>query len=264
MTTSRPAKPSAPVAPARPFFRLPDIPEKHPDDMTSVDSLHQYGAIANIAQRLGNSDTTIVSAEHYVVPGPAYVAGESRYPDLLVAFGADPDAYEASNGYIVSEQGKPPDFILEVASRRTASDDLAGKMDYYERMGVGEYWLYDRDGRFYGFILRGYRLVDGKYEAIEIYEIAPGVLQGHSTVLNLDLRSGNRYLGWQDPSTGQHIPTLPSETARAEAEAARAEAEAARAQAEAARAQAETARADAAEARAQELAAELRRLREGR
>ena len=49
------------------------------------------------------------------------MAGESKYPDLLVAFDADPVAYDASNGYVVSEQGKPPDFILEVASRRTAS-----------------------------------------------------------------------------------------------------------------------------------------------
>ena len=240
MTTARPAKSPAPDATAQHFFRLPDIPERHPDDMTSVDSLHQYGAIANIVQRLGNSDATIVSAEHYVVPGPAYVAGESRYPDLLVAFDADPAAYEASNGYIVSEQGKPPDFILEVASRRTASDDLAGKMDYYERMGVGEYWLHDRDGLFYGFILRGYRLADGEYEAIEINEITPGVLQGYSVALNLNLRAGNRYLGWHDPSTGEHIPTLSGETARADAAEARA---------------------NAAEARVQELAAELHRLR---
>ncbi len=233
MTTTQPAKSPAP---ATPCFRLPDIPERHPDDMTSVDSLHQYGAIANIIQRLGNSDTTIVSAEHYVVPGPAFSSDESKYPDLLVAFGADPAAYDARNGYMVSEQGKPPDFILEVASRRTAAEDLNEKKDYYERMGAGEYWLYDKDGRFYGFTLRGYRFENGQYEAIEIEEIAPGVFQGHSVVLNLNLRAGNRYLGWHDPSTGEHIPTLSSETARA----------------------------DTAEARARDLAAELSRLRAGR
>ena len=243
--TTQPAKSPLPAAP---WFRLPDIPERHPDDMTSVDSLHQYGAIANIAQRLGNSDTTIVSAEHYVVPGPAFRSDESKYPDLLVAFDADPAAYDARNGYMVSEQGKPPDFILEVASRRTATEDLNEKKDYYERMGAGEYWLYDKDGRFYGFTLRGYRLENGQlengqYEAIEIDEIAPGVFQGYSVALNLNLRAGNRYLGWYEPASGEHIPTLSSETARAEAEAARA---------------------DTAEARARELAAELRRLREGR
>ena len=36
-----------------------------------------------------------------------------RYPDLLVAFGVDPAAYKASNAYVISEQGKPPDFVLE-------------------------------------------------------------------------------------------------------------------------------------------------------
>ena len=233
MTTARPANP--PAAPAIPF-RLPDIPQKHPDDMTSYDNLHQYGAAANIIQRLGNPETTIVSAEHYVVPGPAYVAGESRYPDLLVAFDVDPAAYQARNGYVVSEQGKPPDFVLEVASRRTASDDLAGKKDYYERIGVGEYWLFDSKAEFYGFTLRGYRLEGGRYRAIEVREISPGVFQGYSAGLGLYLRAEGGYLGWYDPATEEHIPTLESETARAET----------------------------AEAQVRELEAEIRRLRAGR
>ena len=236
MTTTRTAKLPAPSAPAAPFFRLPDIPERHPDDMTSVNNLHQYGAIPNIVQRLSHPETTIVSAEHYVVPGPAYVANESRYPDLLVAFDADPAAYAARNGYIVSEQGKPPDFILEVASRRTAQDDLGAKKDYYQRLEAGEYWLFDSEGRFYGFVLRGYHLVDGQYEEIEVREVRPGVFQGYSAALNLLLRVEDGRLGWYDPATEEHIPTLESERARA----------------------------DAAEARAQELETELLRLREGR
>ena len=247
MTTTRPANAPEPLAKR---FRLPDIPERHPDDMTSVDNLHRHGAIPNIAQYLGNPDTTIVSAEHYVVPGPAYVADESRYPDLLVAFDVDPDAYADSNGYIVSEQGKPPDFVLEVASRHTAADDLDAKMDYYERLGVAEYWLFDSEGRFYGFTLRGYRLVGSGYESIEVSEISPGVFQGYSAKLNLNLRAENRYLGWHDPATGEHVPTLQTEMARADVAEARAGRE------RAARIQAE--------ARMRDLEAELHRLREGR
>ena len=247
MTTIRPA--NSPEPPAK-RFRLPDIPERHPDDMTSVDNLHRHGAIPNIAQYLGNPDTTIISAEHYIVPGPAYVANESRYPDLLVAFDVDPDAYVASNGYIVSEQGKPPDFVLEVASRHTAEDDLDAKMDYYERLGVAEYWLFDSEGRFYGFTLRGYRLVGGGYESIEVSEVSPGVFQGYSAKLNLILRAENRYLGWHDPATGEHVPTLQTEMERADTAEAHAGRESA------ARIRAET--------RVQELEAELRRLREGR
>lgn len=240
MTTIRPA--DLPVAATTPF-RLPDIPERHPDDMTSVDNLHRHGAIANIIQYLGHPETTIVSAEHYVVPGPAYVAGESRYPDLLVALDANPEGYAASNGYVVSQQSKPPDFILEVASRRTASDDVGAKRDYYETLGVGEYWLFDSEGQFYGFTLRGYRLDEGRYRPIELHEIQPGVLQGHSAALNSNLRVEDGYLGWHDPVTGEHIPTLQSQTARVETVEARAQ---------------------TAEARVQELEAEIRRLREGR
>ena len=243
MTTTRPnIPPQAAPGPARAAsataqpFRLPDIPEKHPDDMTSVDNLHRYGTIANIVQHLGHPETTIVSAEHYVVPGPAYVAGESRYPDLLVAFGVNPAAYEARNGYMVSEQGKAPDFILEVASRYTASADLGVKKDYYERLGVGELWLFDSEGEYYGFTLRGYRLVGGRYEEIPTPEIGPGVIEGYSAALGLNLRAADGYLGWHDPATGEHIPTLASERARAAM----------------------------AEARVRELEAENRRLREGR
>ena len=236
MTTTRSTQPPAAPAPTTPSFRLPDIPEKHPDDMTSFQHLAATGNAHNVAQYLGNQDTTIVSGERYIVPGPAYVAGESRYPDLLVAFGVDLDAYEERNGYVISEQGKPPDFILEVASRHSAREDREGKKDYYERLGVGELWLFDSEGRFHGFTLRGYRLVDGRYEEIELSEIAPGMFQGYSAALNVLLRAEDGRLGWHDPATGEHIPTFHSERARAET----------------------------AEAQVRELAAELRRLREGR
>ena len=228
MTTTRPAAPPVAAAPAAPFC-LPDIPQKHPDDMTSVKYLHEPGQTHHLSQYLGRSDTTLVTGERYIVPGPAFVAGESRYPDLLVAFGVDPAAYEARNGYVVSEQGKAPDFILEVGSRHTASDDLEGKKDYYERLGVGEYWLFDSQGEFYGFTLAGYRLEGGRYRPIAVSEIRPGVFQGHSAALNVDLRAEDGNLYWHDPATGEHIPTFESQTARV-----------------------------------QELEAEIRRLREGR
>ena len=241
MTTTRPA--TRPTQPPDPPFRLPDIPEKHPDDMTSVQHLHEPGHTHHLSQYLGNPDTTLVTGERYVILGPDFDPNDCRYPDLLVAFDVDPAAYRARNGYVLSEQGKPPDFILEVASLHTASADRGVKKDYYERLGVGEYWLFDSEGRFYGFTLRGYRLVDGKYEEIEVREIRPGVFRGHSAALNLILQVDDGFLGLYDPATEEHIPTFESERARAESAEARAE---------------------SAEARAQELQAELNRLRESR
>ena len=263
MTTTRPAQPPAPATATPTPFPLPDIPPRHPDDMTSVKHLHEPGHTHHLAQFLGNHDTTLVTGERYVILGPDFVASDSRYPDLLVAFDVDPAAYDARNGYVVSEQGKPPDFILEVASQHTAGDDLGAKQDYYERLGVREYWLFDSAARFYGFVLRGYRLVGGRYEELETREIRPGVFEGHSAALNLLLRAEDGRLGWHDPATGEHIPTFHSERARADAQTARADAQTARADTAEARAEAERAARISAEARVQELAAELRRLRAG-
>ena len=232
MTTARPAQPAA----TPPFFRLPDIPEKHPDDMTSVQHLHEPGHTHHLSQYLGNHDTTLVTGERYVILGPDFDAGDCRYPDLLVAFNVDPAAYLARNGYMISEQGKPPDFILEVASRYSADSDQGVKKDYYERLRVGEYWLFDSMGEFYGFVLKGYRLVDDRYQEIEAREVRPGAFEGHSAALNLIMRVEDGVLGLYDPEdTGKHIPTFQSERARAET----------------------------AEARIQELEAKIRRLRAG-
>ena len=97
-------------------YRLPDIPEKHPDDMTSSKHLAKGGNQGRVEIHLGNPETTIVSGELYICAAPGTPV---RYPDLLVAFDADPGLYEANNGYVVSLQGKPPDLVLEIASRHT-------------------------------------------------------------------------------------------------------------------------------------------------
>ena len=112
--TSRHTTQTAPQNPRA--FRLPDIPEKHPDDMTSFKHLAENGNVGRLKTHLAYPETTIVSGERYICAGPG---GPIRYPDLLVAFDADPELYEANNGYVVSFQGKPPELALEVASRHT-------------------------------------------------------------------------------------------------------------------------------------------------
>ena len=243
MTTARPANPPRASTPPAAPFRLPDIPERHPDDMTSFKHLSATGIVHHLAQYLGHPDTTLVTGERYVVVRPTRSMAGSHYPDLLAAFDVNPDAYEERNGYVIDEMSKPPDFILEVGSRYTARTDLNEKKDYYEGLRVGEYWLFDSEGEFYGFTLRGYRLAGDRYAAIPVDEISPGAFQGHSPALGLNLRAEAGVLGLHDPATGEHIPTFESQTARAET--------------------AET-RAETAEARVAELEAEIHRLREGR
>ena len=62
-------------------------------------------------------------------------------PDCVVAFGvAIPPAVieDAANGYTSSEIGRPPDFVLEVASKSTGRRDYTAKRDSYAGYGVAE------------------------------------------------------------------------------------------------------------------------------
>ena len=80
-------------------------------------------------------------------------------PDLLVAFNADPQAYRDDNGYVISEQGKPPDFVMEIASRSTGRQDVEDKRPAYAALGIPEYWRFDQTGDFHRSRLTGDRLV---------------------------------------------------------------------------------------------------------
>ncbi len=196
-------------------FRLPDPPEREPDDMTSAEHLSETGLHHHLKQFLGDPDTTIVSGEKYIT---ARRGGDRKFPDLLVAFGVNPEAYRDTNAYIISEQGKPPDLVLEIASEATGHIDVGEKREFYQGLSIPEYWRFDATGEFHGVRLAGDQLVEGRYQAVEITEVSSGVLQGHSDVLNLDWRWEHGQLGCHDPVTGQHIATFATERARANSE----------------------------------------------
>lgn len=225
-------------------FRLPDPPQREPDELTNYDHLHKTGNSHHLAHHFGNPETTLVEADRWIVPYPGYGSRPRRQPDLLIAFGVNPAVYDANNGYIISVQGKPPDFVMEVASPSTANIDTGEKRDDYAALGIPEYWRFDRTGQYHGTRLAGDRLVDREYQPISIEELADGALQGYSVVLNLYLRWEQGELGWYDPSTGRHITTFEEQRlARVAAET---------------RAESAEARASAAEARIRELEEQLR------
>ena len=129
---------------------------------------------------------------------------------------ADPELYERNNGYVVSEQGKPPEFVLEIASPGTRAEDNAGKRDFYARHEVLEYWRFDEEDGPNRVRLAGDRLAGGDYEPIAVEELDDGVLQGYSAALNLHLRWEQGELRWHDPATGRHILTYDDQRTRAD------------------------------------------------
>ena len=242
MTT---AKPVTTTTPGR--FRLPDPPEREPDeDVANFKHLAKAGNAYLLAEHLGNPETTLIEADRWIMPDRHFNQAQAQRPDMLVAFDVDPALYDANNGYVVSEQGKPPDFVLEVASESTGDADLNEKRDFYESIGVLEYWRFDETGEFHGQRLAGERLgEDGRYHPIGMGLDTAEVMRGYSAALGLSLRWQGGQLAFCVADMGQPIATLADE--RAARLAAEMELDAARN------------RADAAEARIRELEAEMRR-----
>ena len=248
--------------------------QPHTVDYTKLEPLPDPPREYDMNQRITNSDFDGTLIPYYAVRGDVLVCGEGylrqeatneseRFsPDGVVAFGVDPKAIVSRNGYVISEVGKPPDFVLEVASRSTGRRDYTVKREGYAGYGVREYWRFDRTGgRFHDAALAGDVLVDGRYEPLEITYEPDGLIWGHSEVLGLDLCWREGELRFRDPSTGEFLPTpAEQQAARIEAEA-RAERERVDRLAAEARIEQEHSGRLAAEARVAELEAELRDLR---
>ena len=227
------------------FIVLPDPPPQ--EDMNNWKYFNSQGNGVNLARYLGREETTLIASEAYIAPEPDSPQEGLFAPDLLIAFEVDPGVGLRRNGYVVSDFGKPPDFVLEIGSYRTGERDATVKREGYAELGVREYWRFDPSGGEYqGAALAGDRLVDGVYEPIPIEAIDDRTRRGYSAVLDVHLRWEGGQLGWYDPATGRHIPTFDDERAgRLQERAGRLEERAGRL---------------AAEARVRELEEELRKL----
>lgn len=188
---------------------LPDPPR--------VNDMEQFKSIVNAAATLGyrfrNRADVLVSGEGYL-RRTAAADEHGVFPDCVVATGVeDPDAIIARNGYVISEVGKPPDFVLEVASRSTGRRDYTVKREIYASFGVAEYWRFDHTGGLYHDApLAGDELVGGEYRRMPILRDEGGLIWGYSRVLGLDLCWVNKELRFRAPDTGVFLPT-PSELA---------------------------------------------------
>ncbi len=183
--------------------------------------------------------SVFVYSEIHVRPVPTLDYTRLFVPDLTVAFDVDMDTFERDYGYATEHQGKPPEFVLEVASPTTGTRDYTVKRDGYASFGIPEYWRVDPSGgEWHDAALAGDRLGDdGRYAPIPIERIDEGKLRGYSDALSLYVCWEHGYLRIFDPEVG-YLLTYEEQTARTLAESARA---------------------DAAEARARRLEEELRR-----
>ena len=242
MTTKQTAPPVYPREKYAPEDQFPERPPRY--DMQNSLYRERPGHIATLARHFGSPDTTLVLGDIPVRHtfqrglGPQML----RYPDLIVAFGVDSAEVIARHGYAIDDQGKPPDFVLEIASPTTAENDYTQKRVDYAAYGIPEYWRFDpTDSDRYPTGLAGDRLADGEYQPVTIYGTKESGYWGHSDALNLDVCWEDGQLRWWDPAARRYLRTHDDEAeGRIIAEAQRdgerqaritAEAEAAEAQA---------------------------------
>ena len=233
--------------------KFPEFPPR--DDMQNTLHLHDKGHQGTIRMHFGTSDSIIVLSEIPLRWTPNQQEGH-RIPDLTIAFNVDRKLAISQNGYSINEQGKPPDFVIEIASKTTGHGDYTNKRADYAEFGVPEYWRFDPSGRHYhDALIAGDRLVNGTYQEIEIVHTDETHLWGHSEALNLDICWEDGELRWWDPAEKQYLPTHDETRARLIMTEARANTAEARADSE------QQSRLEA-EARISELEEQLRRSQE--
>jgi len=179
--------------------------------------------------------------------------GEWKFlaPDIIVVKGVEK---KDRGSYVIEDEGKAPDFIIELVSPSTKVEDLGNKRVIYAGWRVKEYFLFDPTGELFSGPLRGFRLQGNDYVPMMGARL-------HSEALELDLVVEHGRLRLYDPKTGQRLLTHEeSEAARRIAETKASQEAAARQAAEAKAAQEFAAR-QAAEAELARLREELAKLR---
>ena len=145
---------------------------------------------------------------------------KSVAPDVFVVFGVK---RKTRRTYLLWEEEKGPDFVLELSSKSTYRTDLNRKKRLYAQvLGVQEYFIYDPDHQYLNPALQGYRLIDDSY-----VPISPVERRLPSTALGLELGfKPDGKLGLYNPQTGSWLLLRKERAEEAEVRADQAEAKA--------------------------------------
>jgi Uma2 family endonuclease len=184
-----------------------------------------------------------------------YVEGDRRKhvsPDVFVVRGVQK---KDRDNYLVWNEGKAPNVVIEITSKTTRREDQQKKLQLYrDVLEVPEYFQFDPTEDYLKPPLQGFRLAGGEYLPIE-----PVAGRLPSEQLGLYLERDGKELRFYNPATGSRLPKRSEQRDLAEK---RGEVQRHRAEAAEAARQAERLRAEAAEAAQRQLAAEVERLRQ--
>lgn len=125
-------------------------------------------------------------------------------PDVFAVFGATGN--HPRDSWKLWEEGKAPDFVLEIASPSTWREDIALERDIYRDLKVSEYWRFDPTGELFTPPLAWEQLEDVAYQPRSLSSSLDGTLWAHSVVLGLDICArADLTLQLYDPVSGQWL-----------------------------------------------------------
>lgn len=220
---------------------------------TDLHRMLMVALIASLSRHFARDPLTYVSGNLLLF----YEPGDRRRhvsPDVFVSFGV---GNQPRKNYLVWQEGKGPDVVIELTSSSTRGEDVKWKFELYrDVLRVPEYFLFDPYQDFLDPPLQGYRLLGGEYVPIELES---GRMP--SVVLGLHLEQVGSDLRLYDPGSGAWLPTPKEDVAaREQAETELRRETEARQQAEAAQQREALARQQA-EAEVERLRQELAELR---
>lgn len=222
----------------------------------------RYGAATLLGDYFRRTGQTVYTASDL----PTYYPGEVVFsPDVLAVRGVeDPRYADPRRAWVVAEEQRGLDLVLEVLAFGDRHKDLAFNVARYARLGIPEYFVYDlRNQRLYGYRLptasaRNYQSITVKNGLLRsrVLDLDLGLVNGRLRFFHGDAQipEADELIGRLDEMIAERERQLEAENAarqavdqarldavtRLEAElAARAEAEQARVVAEQARAEAE-------------------------
>jgi len=164
------------------------------------------------------------SQSNVYVAGNLFIYYEQGNPRAVVA----PDVFVVfrvkkgdRRSYKTWEEGKNPDFVLEITSNSTKKEDQEIKPNIYAALGIREYFQYDPTGDYLNPQLQGLRLVNGMYQPISASTQANDAVSLSSEVLGLELRLQAGELRFYNPATGEVLLTHEEEVQRSRSLAAK-------------------------------------------
>ena len=126
-------------------------------------------------------------------------------PDVFVVRGVQKEVRPKRRNYLVWEEGKAPDFVIELMSESTQEADQTTKRTIYQDiLRVREYFLFDPFEEYLHPRLQGYRLAKGVYRPIR-----PVKGRLPSMVLGLHLEADGDLLRLYDPTAQARLPISP-------------------------------------------------------